>query len=153
MTLMWPLGWGAECQILKQPYKQYRRTVNSSSSHRCTDGINKVCTMKQISSQWYKTAQPVFTVKLRNPFENIIFTSYVTYLTVTISIIHTQHYSNDINSDVYSKGKGDSSISKTNKTKCTCQKYLWCFYEEKRLRENGLTICNGICYISPIRAW
>lgn len=27
----------------------------------------------KISSQWYKTAQPVFTVKLRNPFENIIF--------------------------------------------------------------------------------
>lgn len=33
-------------------------------------------------------------------------------------IIHTQHYLNDINLDVYSKrGEGDSSIVKTNKTK------------------------------------
>lgn len=55
-------------------------------------------------------------MKLRNPFQNIIFTSYVTYLTVTIFIIHTQHYLNDINLDIYSKGRGDSSIFKTNKT-------------------------------------
>lgn len=115
-TQMWPpLQWGAECKILKQPYKQYQRKMRPSSLCCCTYGINKVCTIKQISSQWYKTAQPVVTVKLRNQLQNIIFTSYVTYLTVTIFIIHTQHYLNDINLYVYSKGKGYSSIVKTNK--------------------------------------
>lgn len=146
---MWPpLGWGAECKILKQPYKQYQRTLYSSSLCYCTYGINKVCTIKQISSQWYKTAQPVFTVKLRNPFQNIIFTSYVTYLTVTIFIIHTQHYLNDINVDIYSKReKGIPALSWRTK-QSTGQKYytkldvsyspicsqwtrLSCFYRKK----------------------
>lgn len=117
---------GCRMQNIKTAiYKQYQRTWNSSSLCCCTCGINKVCTIKQISSQWYKTAQPVFTVKLRNPFENIIFTSYVTYLTVTIFIIHTQHYLNDINLDIYSKeGEGVPALSRSTK-QTTCQKYLF----------------------------
>lgn len=126
---MWPsLWWGTEWKILKQPYKQYQRTLNSPSLRCCTYGINKVCTIKQISSQLYKTAQSALTVKLRNPFPNIIFTSYVTYLTITIFNIHTQHYLNDINLDIYSKGgKGIPALSRLTK-QSTCQIYFYLLY-------------------------
>lgn len=149
--------------------------MNSSSLCSCTYGINKVCTIKQISSQWYKTAQPVFTVKLRNPFSEHYF-HILCYIFDSNFIIHTQHYLNDINLDVYSKGKGDSSIAKTNKNKVLVRNMYYIpslIFPIHQFAVNGQDwgawviknkikikapesinsrFCRGICYISPLWA-
>lgn len=88
-TQMRAVAWGAECKILKQPYKQYPRTMDSSSFCRCTCGINNMHHKTHIKPVIENCTTSLLFIRLfhcemRNPSRNIIFTSYVTYLTVTL---------------------------------------------------------------------